>query len=98
MSEFAETELTEIARTAASKVAGLGTVERVKVTTRLDSTDKPVYYFSFLIDRDRDPEAGVWPRIRLGQKLRDELIARDDYQYPYISVHDRAGWEKVEGA
>ena len=53
MIQIAETELVEIGRKAASQVAGLGTVDRVKVMTGQDSSERPAYFFSFLIDQDR---------------------------------------------
>nr|WP_294500940.1 hypothetical protein [uncultured Rhodopila sp.] len=98
MSELAESELTEIARAAALRVPGLGTVERVKVDERLDSSDEPAYYFSFLVGQGYDPESGGVARIRLGQNLRDALMAREDGHYPYITLLTRADWEKREGA
>lgn len=96
MSKIADMDLVELGRKAAELVPGLGTVERVKVTHRLDSTDRPAYYFSFLIERKGDREQAVQARIRLGQKLRDELLARDDDHYPYIKILNREDWEKRE--
>ncbi len=98
MSEIADMDLVEIGRKAAQLVAGLGTVERVKVTTRQDSTDRPAYFFSFLIDRDRDRQQAGVARIRLAQRLRDELLARDDDRYPYVEVLNREEWESRERA
>ena len=98
MIQITETELVEIGRTAAGRVAGLGTVDRVTVMTGQDSTDRPAYFFSFLIDKDRDPRRVGLARIRLVQELRDALIARDDEHYPIVEVLNRADWEKREGA
>lgn len=98
MSELAETELTEIARTAASQVPGLGAVERVKVVEKLDSSDEPAYYFSFVFDQGHEPEDRGLALIHLGQKLRDALIDRQDSHYPYVRRLTRADWEKREGA
>ena len=98
MNELAETELTEIARTAASQVPGLGAVERVKVVEKLDSSDQPAYYFSFMIGQGYDPGNGGMVRIRLGQNLRDALLDRNDDHYPYVTLLTRADWEKREGA
>lgn len=98
MSELAETELTEIARTAASQVPGLGAVERVKVVEKLDSSDEPAYYFSFVFDQGHEPEDRGLALIHLGQKLRDALIDRQDSHYPYVRRLTLADWEKREGA
>ncbi len=98
MIKIAETELAEIGRAAAAHVAGLGTVDRVRVVTGQDSTDHPVYFFSFLIDQDRDPQRVGLTRVRLVQKLRDALIARDDGHYPIVEILNRADWEQRESA
>ena len=96
MSEIADMDLVEIGREAARLVPGLGTVERVKVTHRLDSTDRPAYYFSFLIERKGDRQQAAQAYVRLGQKLRDELLAREDDHYPYVTILNREDWETQE--
>jgi hypothetical protein len=98
MNQLADTDLVEIGRNVAQHVAGAGTVERVKVSAGQDSTDRPAYFFSFLIDRYRDGERAGLIRIRLEQKLRDELMARDDGHHPIVQVLNRADWEQHEGA
>ncbi len=98
MREIEEEELAALGREAAAQVPGLGTVDRVKVRYGQDSTDLPAYFFTFLIERDRDRQQGGLPRARLVQKLRDELIARDDDHYPIVTVLNQADWETVEGA
>ena len=95
MTEIAESKLKEIGREAARLVAGLGTVEEVAVTVGLDSTDRPAYFFSFLIDRDRDRQRAGLTRTRLAQKLRDELIARNDAHYSFVRILSRADWGKA---
>lgn len=98
MNEIADAELIEIGRKAAGLVDGLGRVEDVKVRVGQNSTDQPAYFFSFLIDRDRDREQAGLTRIRLIQKLRDELVARHDEHYPIVQVLNRTDWEKRESA
>ena len=98
MREIAEDELATLGREAAAQVPGLGTVDRVKVKFGQDSTDQPAYFFTFLIDRDRDRRQGGLPRARLVQRLRDELIARDDNHYPIVTVLNQADRETLEGA
>ena len=98
MIQIDETELAGIACEAATHVAGLGTVDRVTVVAGQDSTDRPAYFFSFLIDQGRDPRRGGLARIRLVQRLRDALLARDDGHYPIVEILNRADWERREGA
>ena len=98
MKEIEEEELATLGREAAAQVPGLGTVDRVKVRYGLDSTDQLAYFFTFLIERDRDRDRAGLTGIRLGQHIRDELIARDDEHYPYVRIVNQADWETLEGA
>lgn len=98
MDQKISVDLAEIGREAVQDVAGVGMVERVEVETGHDSLDRPALFFSFLIDRDRDRQRAGLVRIRMVQKLRDELIARGYDHYPIIQVLSRADWEKRAGA
>ena len=62
-----------------------------------DSADRPAYFFRFLIEHGRDRQKVGTARIRLGQRLRDEVIARDDQRYPFVQVVNRADWEQLDG-
>jgi len=95
MIDIDNSELVEVGLKAAAQVEGLGKIERVKVVTRLDESDQPAYYFRFMTD---DFAGRGLAFTRLGMKIRDELIARGDDRYPYISVMSRSDWEKREGA
>ena len=98
MHELDDAELQEIGRQAAREVDGLGTVDAVRVTGGLDSTDRPVHVFSFLIGQDRDPRGRGLAYIRLVQRLRDALLERGDAQYPFVRLLDRADWDRRAGA
>ena len=54
--DLTDAELADIARDAALRVPGLGTVEAVRVTTGQDSEDRPTHVFSLLIECNRDPQ------------------------------------------
>jgi hypothetical protein len=79
---------------AAEHAAGKGSVERVEVVSGEDSSDRPVYYFSFLIDQDRARQRAGLVRTRLIQKLRDDLIALRDGHYPVIRILSRTDWDR----
>jgi hypothetical protein len=98
MKELADKDLVEIGYKAAGAVPGLGTVDRVKVRVGEDSTAVPTYFFSFLIDRDRDLSQRGLTLIRLTQRLRDEITAREDDHIPFVQIMSQADWEMVEGA
>ncbi len=98
MGETAETELLAIGREAARQVVGEDAGEHVEVRDGLDSTDQLAYYFTFLVDRDRERQRAGLVRTRLVQKLRDALMARGDDHYPVVQILDRADWEKRAGA
>lgn len=96
--DLTDTELADIARDAALRVPGLGTVEAVRVTTGQDSEDRPTHVFSLLIERNRNPWTAGLARIRLVQAIRDVLIDHGDPQPPTIRVLDHADWHRHEGA
>jgi len=98
MHDLDDAELQEIGRQAAREVDGLGTVDAVRVTGRLDSADRPAHVFSFLVERDRDPQHNGLAYIRLVQRLRDALLARGDAQYPFVRLLDRTAWDRHSGA
>jgi hypothetical protein len=98
MKALPDEDLVEIGYKAAGAVPGLGTVDRVRVRVGEDSTAFPAYFFSFLIDRDRDLSQRGLTLIRLTHRLRDEIAAREDEHLPYARILDRADWETVEGA
>lgn len=98
MGQTSDAILAEIGLEAAQHVAGADTVERVEVVAGYDSAERPAYFFSFLIDDGGDRQRTGLIHIRLGQKLRDELIARGDEHYPIVRILSRDDWEKRTGA
>jgi hypothetical protein len=90
-------QLSELGRQAAGAV-GLGRVSEVEVFTGRDSSDQPALVFSFLVDQDRDRARAALLRTRLSQRLRDELLKREDARYPIIHLFTERDWEKRERA
>jgi hypothetical protein len=98
MAQLADSELTELGRDAARQLVGADKVEAVEVEAGLDSSDEPAYHFWFRWDPDPDWRLMGLMRLRLGQKLRDELMARGDPSYPFIHILTRQDWDKRAGA
>jgi hypothetical protein len=98
MSQSTTAELEKLGRDAAQQVAGDDAVAQVEVVPGEDSDERPVYYFSFLIDQDRARQRPGLVWIRLVQRLQDELVARGDGHYPVIRILDRTDWDKRAGA
>jgi len=98
MARLADSELTELGRDVARQLVGADKVKAVEVETGLDASDEPAYHFWFRWDPDPDwPLMGLM-RIRLGQKLRDELLSRGDASYPFIHILTKQDWDKRDGA
>jgi len=91
-------DLEKLGLDAARQVAGADAVEQVEVVSGEDASDRPVYYFSFLIDEGRSRQRAGLVRTRLVQKLRDELITRGDGHFPVITILSRIDWDKRAGA
>lgn len=98
MSVISGPELEKLGRAAAAQVAGDDAVEQVEVTCGVDSSERPVYFFSFLIDQGRARERAGLVRIRTAQKLRDDLMARGDGHYPMIRVLNKEDWARRSDA
>jgi hypothetical protein len=94
MNEGITADLEKLGRDIAQHIAGASAVEQVEVVPGEDSSDRPVYYFSFLIDQNRAVQRAGLVRIRLAQTLRDELAARGDAHYPIIRILDRTDWNR----
>jgi hypothetical protein len=98
MSGDVGSDLEELGRAAAGTVAGDDAVEQVEVEVGEDSSDRPVYYFSFLINRDRGQKRPDLLYTRLVQKVRDDLVARGDDHLPLIRIFSREDWSKRANA
>ncbi len=94
MSVLHLTDLEELGLSTAQEVAGPDAVKDVEVKPGEDLSDRPVYFFSFLIDQTRARERPGLVRIHLAQRLRDELMARGDERRPRIRILDEADWNK----
>ena len=94
MSEHIELDLEQFGRTLAQEVAGTEAVEQVEAAEGEDWTNKPAYYFAFLIDEKRPPSLGFSLSARISMRLRDELVARGDYRMPFVRVLSHKEWDK----
>ncbi len=94
MSTKVEPDLEKLGRDAAEFVAGAGVVKQVEVTRGEDEFDRPVYFFSFLIDQARAAQRAGLLRTRLVQRLRDDLIAQGDAHFPIIEILNKDDWVK----
>ena len=94
MPQTSAAELQRLGREAAEAVAGADAVEQVEVLPGGDSLDRPAYFFSFLIDRDRARQQVAVIHIRLLQALREELIARGDEHRPMVRILNRTDWPR----
>jgi hypothetical protein len=98
MANLPKTELKKIARAAAGRLLGAAKVKDVDVIGSDALDEQPAYLFSFLFDGTLDPQHEALLRIRLRQKLRDELVARGDDGYPLITILGPLDWEKRQVA
>lgn len=88
------TALVKLGRAAAEDIAGRDAVEDVAVVPGADYGYRPIYRFSFLLDQSRIAQRVGLVRLRLTQRLHDELIAMGDEHYPRVQILDRADWSK----
>jgi hypothetical protein len=84
--------LEQIGREAAEYVAGAENVEQVEVVEKPDSTEKLAYYFTFLIEQDRDRLSPGHLNMQIARRLRDALTALGDYRYPFVRILNRRDW------
>jgi hypothetical protein len=93
MSTQNTTVLEQLGRDAAISIAGEEAVQRVEVVPG-ERLDRPVYYFSFLIDKERSRLRQGLLLSRLVQRLGDELTLRGDERRPVIRLLDHADWDQ----
>ena len=86
--------LTQIAREAAEGLAGKAAVQEVEVVTSTDSLYRPVYWFSFLIDKTRTSESLGHIHTRLMQALLDRLESDGDEHLPMVRILDHRDWQR----
>ena len=87
-------QIEALGKRAAAAVAGVGVVQQVRVEFDEDADARPVYRFSFLIDPNRLQTRAGLLRTRLIQKLRDELVSRQDGHLPVIKILNQADWDQ----
>lgn len=58
----------------------------------------PTYKFRFVMDQARVGEGSGRLRVRLGQKLRDELLAKGDEHHPMLELLSRDDWDRLRSA
>lgn len=73
-------------------MAAPGTVGGVEVTSGEDSSERPVYYFSFFIDQERARLRAGLVRARSIQKPCDDPLARGDGHYPILQILNKEDW------
>lgn len=98
MSQGNVVDIERIGRDAAQDAASLAPVELVDVVSDIDFRDRPVYRFAFLVDENIDWKLSGRVRIRLEQKLRDELAALGEVRYPILQMLSRSELSKRAGA
>jgi hypothetical protein len=86
---LSEKELLGLGRRAAMRIMGASAVKEVVVTMGQESVDQDAYFFSFLIDGDVGSQPLSELHIRLSQEIRDRLIARHDYTYPFVEFREQ---------
>jgi hypothetical protein len=98
MGQLADGELAELGRDVAQQLVGVDKITAVEVEAGLDSSEEPAYHFWFRWGQDPDWRLMGFMRLRLGQRLRDELMARGDPGYPFIHILTRQDWDARAGA
>jgi hypothetical protein len=99
MSEIKEADLERLGREAAEEVAGAQAVIHVRAEPDFDWTDKQIYRFYSVIDRNLMPRYKPGEmRSRLGQNIRDRLLAKGDETYPHMQIISPEEWQAHQGA
>jgi hypothetical protein len=92
--DVVQTDLEELGRRVARQIAGDDAVQEVEVVPGFDFDGRPVYRFTYLIDRDRSRERIGLVAIRVRQKLLDELVSREDEHRPAVTILDEVDWPR----
>jgi hypothetical protein len=93
-----QAHLEELGRRVARQIAGDDAVQEVEVAPGFDIDGRPVYRFTYLIDRDRSRERMGLVLSRIIQKLGDELIDRGDEHLPSVTILDQTDWPRRKRA
>ena len=87
-------EIAALGRTVADRVAGPGVVEEIAVFIDVDSWDRVVYRFDFLLDPAKITMNLGMLHSQLGMQLSNALIEMRDPRYPIVRLAERADWAK----
>lgn len=98
VSESVAKDLETLGLESAQDVAGAEAVQAVDVSAGLDACDRPVYWFTYLLDDSRIHESIGRVYIRLIQRLQDELTSRGDEHFARIRLLNQADWKKFRNA
>jgi hypothetical protein len=90
--------LEQLGLEAARELAGAESVEQVEVLPTVDYIGRPAYHFAFLIEPSRAQQSLGLIRLRLDQKLHDELDARGDEHRVILQMLDSRDWPKRANA
>ena len=88
-------EITALGRTVADRVAGPGVVDEIAVSIDVDSTDRVVYRFDFLLDPGRLTISLGELHSGLRRQLSHALYEMQDPRYPIVRLAERADWAKL---
>lgn len=69
-------------------------VQDAEVMETTGSDGEPALVLRLLIDHNRQDEAWTILRLRLTQRIRDELIRTGDNRYPFVMVLSKGEWAK----
>lgn len=95
MEHLSNDQLEALGLAAARAVVGDG-VKQVVVRYGEDAMWRSIKVFRVLIEHYRDGQDIGMARIRLIQRLKDDLLAIGDDQHPAVQMLDPADWNRVE--
>lgn len=88
-------EIKALGRTVADRVAGPGVIEDIAVFIDVDSWDRVVYRFDFLLDPARLGISLGELHSGLRRHLSNALHELKDPRYPIVRLAERADWAKL---
>jgi hypothetical protein len=98
MNQETAANLEKLGLEAARELAGDDSIEQVEVLSTTDVDYRPAYHFALLVDMSRFKQPAGLVRIRLRQKLKDELRAQGDEHQIILQMLDHADWPRRANA
>jgi hypothetical protein len=98
MNQETAVNLEKLGLEAARELAGDDGIKQVEVLSTVDVDYRPAYHFSLLVDMSRFKQPPGLVRIRLRQKLKDELRAQGDEHQIILQMLDHADWPRRANA